>query len=104
MHKIAIIEKIHQDGINLLKNNSAFEFEIIEDSRDNKFGYGLVANAGLSFDLNKSSFQVLVSYQYNFDNLIDVEQKSSIIPDISNFNTLSISFVYLFNFLKKNEL
>ena len=31
MHKVAIIEKIHQDGINLLKNNSAFEFEIIED-------------------------------------------------------------------------
>ena len=36
MHKIAIIEKIHQDGINFLKNNSAFEFEIIEDtSEDN---------------------------------------------------------------------
>ncbi len=34
MHKIAIIEKIHQDGINLLKNNSAFEFEIIEDSSE----------------------------------------------------------------------
>ena len=31
MHKVAIIEKIHQDGINLLKNNSAYEFEIIED-------------------------------------------------------------------------
>ncbi len=31
MHKVAIIEKIHQDGINLLKNNPAFEFEIIED-------------------------------------------------------------------------
>ena len=34
MHKIAIIEKIHQDGINLLKNNSAFEFEIIEDASE----------------------------------------------------------------------
>ena len=34
MHKVAIIEKIHQDGINLLKNNSAFEFEIIEDSSE----------------------------------------------------------------------
>ena len=31
MYKVAIIEKIHQDGINLLKNNSAFEFELIED-------------------------------------------------------------------------
>ena len=34
MHKVAIIEKIHQDGINLLKNNPAFEFEIIEDSSE----------------------------------------------------------------------
>ena len=34
MHKIAIIEKIHQDGINLLKNNPAFEFKIIEDSSE----------------------------------------------------------------------
>ena len=34
MHKVAIIEKIHQDGINLLKNNPAFEFEIIEDASE----------------------------------------------------------------------
>ncbi len=34
MHKVAIIEKIHQDGINLLKNNPDFEFEIIEDSSE----------------------------------------------------------------------
>ena len=34
MYKVAIIEKIHQDGINLLKNNPNFEFEIIEDSSE----------------------------------------------------------------------
>ena len=34
MYKVAIIEKIHQDGINLLKNNPAFEFEIIEDASE----------------------------------------------------------------------
>jgi len=34
MRKVAIIEKIHQDGINLLKNNPAFEFEIIEDASE----------------------------------------------------------------------
>ena len=95
--------QIDNNSQNLRKDYPDLSF-YFDESRDNKFGYGLVANAGLSFDLNKSSFQVLVSYQYNFDNLIDLEQKSSIIPDISNFNTLSISFVYLFNFLKKNEL
>ena len=34
MHKVAIIEKIHQDGIDLLKNNTAFEYEIIEDASE----------------------------------------------------------------------
>jgi len=34
MYKVAIIENIHQDGINLLKNNSAFEFEIVEDTSE----------------------------------------------------------------------
>ena len=31
MLKIAIVDKMHQDGINLLKNNPKFECEIIED-------------------------------------------------------------------------
>ena len=36
MLKIAIVDKMHQDGINLLKNNSKFEYEIIEDlSKEN---------------------------------------------------------------------
>ncbi|KPU82369.1 hypothetical protein JI56_02385 [SAR11 cluster bacterium PRT-SC02] len=34
MYKVAIIEKIHQDGIDLLKNNPAFEHEIIEDTSE----------------------------------------------------------------------
>ena len=74
-----------------------------DEERDNTFGYGIIVNTGLSFDFDKNSFQLLVSYNYNFDNLIDVDSKSSTIPDISNFNTISISFVYLFNFLR-NEL
>jgi len=60
----------------------------------------IIINTGLSFDFAKNSFQLLFSYNYNFDNLIDVISKSSTIPDISNFNTISISFVYLFNFIK----
>ena len=31
MPKIAIVDKIHEDGINLLKNNPKFECEVIED-------------------------------------------------------------------------
>ena len=36
MHKIAIVDKMHEDGINLLKNNPKFKCEIIEDlSKEN---------------------------------------------------------------------
>lgn len=86
---------------NLVNNNnfSGLDFGFNEE-RDNNFGYGIKVSTGLSFDFDKNSFQLLVSYNYNFDNLIDVESKSSAIPDISNFNTISISFVYLFNFLR----
>jgi len=36
MPKIAIVDKMHQDGINLLKNNPKFECEVIEDlSKEN---------------------------------------------------------------------
>ena len=34
MPKVAIIENIHQDGINLLKENPDFEFEIIDDTSE----------------------------------------------------------------------
>ena len=36
MYKIAIVDKMHEDGINLLKNNPKFKCEIIEDlSKEN---------------------------------------------------------------------
>ena len=60
-----------------------------------------MAAGGLSYSKNGNKLQVTVSYQYNFDNILDVEVKNQNIPDISNFNTLSISFVYLNNFIKK---
>ncbi len=34
MRKVAIIENIHQDGIDLLKNNQEFDFEIIDDTSE----------------------------------------------------------------------
>ena len=63
--------------------------------RDNEFGYGLMASAGISFDFNKNKLQLISSYQYNLDNLIDVVEKTSELPDISNFNTFTLSLVYL---------
>ena len=34
MYKVAIIERIHQDGIDLLKNNKNYEYQIIEDTSE----------------------------------------------------------------------
>ncbi len=34
MYKVAVIEKIHQDGLDLLKNNSKYSYEIIEDTSE----------------------------------------------------------------------
>ncbi len=36
MYKIAIIENIHKDGIDLLKNHPNFEYELIEDVSEKK--------------------------------------------------------------------
>ena len=63
--------------------------------RDNEFGYGLMASVGISFDFNKNKLQFISSYQYNLDNLIDVVERTSELPDISNFNTFTLSLVYL---------
>ena len=90
-----------------IKNNSNIIKDMYPDKdiffnefRDNSFGYGIKASGGLSLDINKSSFLLFVSYLYNFDNLIDVNQKTSMVPDISSFRTLSFSLVYLFNFTR----
>ena len=65
-----------------IKNNS----NIIKDMYPNKdifflmnleiilFRCWIKASGGLSLDINKSSFLFLVSYLYNFDNLVDVNQ------------------------------
>jgi len=63
--------------------------------RDNEFGYGLMASVGISFDFNKNKLQLISSYQYNLDNLIDIVESTSELPDISNFNTFTLSLVYL---------
>ena len=61
--------------------------------------YGIKASGGLSLDINKSSFLFLVRI-CTTDNLVDVNQKTSMVPDISSFRTLSFSLVYLFNFTR----
>ena len=89
-----------KNNSNIIKDMYPSKDIFFNESRDNSFGYGIKASGGLSLDVNKSSFLLLVSYLYNFDNLIDLNQKNSMVPDISSFRTLSFSLVYLFNFTR----
>ena len=89
-----------KNNSNIIKDMYPSKDIFFNESRDNSFGYGIKASGGLSLDVNKSSFLLLVSYLYNFDTLIDVNQKNSMVPDISSFKTLSFSLVYLFNFTR----
>ena len=86
----------HDNEYSLLDEDANTIIDVDYNSlRDNEFGYGLMASAGISFDLNKNKLQLISSYQYNLDNLIDVVERTSELPDISNFNTFTLSLVYL---------
>ena len=59
MHKIAIIEKIHQDGIDQLKKNPGFEFEIIEDTSEKNLIKVLPNFDGCTLRVSKLSEKIL---------------------------------------------
>ena len=86
---------------NIPSSLNASEVYFFDEKRDNKLGYGLKLSIGLSNLIKMNKIQLDFSYMYNFSNLISPDYKSDSVPDVSNFNTLSISLVYLFNFTKK---
>ena len=59
MPKIAIVDKIHQDGIKLLKNNSKFEYEIIEDLSKKNLISQLPAFDGITLRRGKIDAEIL---------------------------------------------
>ena len=59
MPKIAIVDKIHQDGVNLLKNNSKFEYEIIEDISKKNLISKLPAFDGITLRRGKIDAEIL---------------------------------------------
>ena len=59
MPKIAIVDKIHQDGVNLLKNNSKFEYEIIEDISKKNLISKLPAVDGITLRRGKIDAEIL---------------------------------------------
>ena len=59
MPKIAIVDKMHQDGINLLKNNTKFECEIIEDLSKNNLITKLPSFDGFTLRRGKIDSEIL---------------------------------------------
>jgi len=61
MYKIGIIEKFHEEGFKLLKNNSNFEYEIIEDISEKNLISTLPNFDGLTVRLTELNEKVLSS-------------------------------------------
>ena len=59
MYKIAIVDKMHEDGINLLKNNSKFKCEIIEDLSKKNLISKLPAFDGITLRRGKVDAEIL---------------------------------------------
>ena len=59
MPKIAIVDKIHQDGINLLKKNPKFECEVIEDLSKKNLISKLPAFDGITLRRGKIDSEIL---------------------------------------------
>ncbi len=59
MPKIAVVDKIHQDGINLLKNNPKFECEVIEDLSKKNLISKLPDFDGITLRRGKIDFEIL---------------------------------------------
>ena len=59
MYKIAIIEEIHQDGINLLEQNSNYEYEIIKDVSEKNLIEKLPTFDGCTLRVSKLDEQIL---------------------------------------------
>ena len=59
MYKIAIVDKMHEDGINLLKNNPKFDCEIIEDLSKNNLISKLPDFDGITLRRGKVDAEIL---------------------------------------------
>ena len=59
MYKIGIVEKIHEKGIDLLKSNKNFDFEIIEDVSENNLIKQLPKFDGITLRVAKLGSNIL---------------------------------------------
>jgi len=100
MPKIAIVDKMHQDGIDLLKSNPKFEYEIIEDLSKKNLISKLPAFDGITLRRGKidaeilekcKKLKVISRHGVGFDN-VDIEfLKKNNIKLLVTANNTSVS-------------
>ena len=102
MHKIAIVDKMHNDGINLLKNNPKFECELIEDlSKKNLNSNGKILIFNLDTNNNEiPSFKLMKKKLSR-----SLKRDKKILKNIKNLYTYKKSkFIYKVNILREKYL
>ena len=65
MYKIAIIEQIHPEGIELLKKNSNFEYEIINDVSEENIKKIISEYDGVTLRVSKFSIFLYIIFSRN---------------------------------------
>lgn len=76
------------------------DFNPYDESRDRKFGYGLIAGGGVYRDFSFGTIMLQGEFSYGLSNVLDPVTEDSEIPDISNLLTSTFSVGYLFKIQK----
>jgi len=85
MPKVAILEYIHSSGIDLLKKNSAFDFEIIENISKENLINKIKDNNYILLTTEKDYFRISENHKKNIKCLkikVEIENKNQFIEEI----------------------
>ena len=81
-------------------DTQGYDFNPYDESRDRKFGYGLIAGGGIYRDFSFGTIMLQGEFSYGLSNVLDPITEDSGIPDISNLLTSHFSVGYLFKIQK----
>ena len=103
MKKIAVIEQIHKDGLELLEKNSKYEYEVIKDVSEEKFVsmnifsffgdqvYGYLRNCEINKDRGEKEIATAIQNMINDRNeSIKVFKICEHVPDLTHKDDIKL--------------
>jgi hypothetical protein len=81
-------------------DTQGYDFNPYDETRDRKFGYGLIAGGGIYRDFSFGTIMLQGEFSYGLSNVLDPITEDSGIPDISNLLTSTFSIGYLIRIQK----